>query len=304
MRYLTNAHTHLELTPLKNLCPKEPMPFFYWLHRRLVPKLFFRCRRKIQIGIADGIHMLKAYGTTHVYDITATWLSVAPLMKSGLCGIVFLEVLGNHPDRAMARLEKAKQYIRSYRNQGGLMRIGLSLHAPYTCHRELLRRGARWCREESIPLCIHAAESPDEIAWLSSGKAPQIPWHHKLIMKLLGVNFTPPYMRPIPYLDTLGVLDASPLLVHAVNVTREEIKMIKDSGSRVVHCPRSNYLLANGRMPLQAFLDTGVDVYMGTDSLASSPDLDIRRESEFAAKIHSGEISPLVLEQLISKPIY
>jgi cytosine/adenosine deaminase-related metal-dependent hydrolase len=260
----------------------------------------------IQASIEEGLALLKAAGVTHVGDISVTGHSVGPLLHSGLNGVVFIEVVGLNPQVALERFEKAKQLIQKTKDhpEYGPMQVGLSLHAPYSCHPELLRTGAKWCREEKIPLCIHAAESPAEIQFLMEGKIPSTSWITRRLAGLLGFNhFQAPKMRPLPYLASLGVLDAQPLLVHTVQVTDEDIQLIADTGSSVVHCPRSNHLLSCGRMPLETFLAAGVPVYLGTDSLASSPSLDIREEAAFAAELHEGRIKPGRIEALIQDPL-
>jgi cytosine/adenosine deaminase-related metal-dependent hydrolase len=261
---------------------------------------------EIKAGIARGIGELAASGTTHVGDITNTWLSVEPLLASQLRGVVYLEVLGHHRGRVLKRLGQAKRAICQARRHPnyGLLQVGLSIHAPYSCHPELLRAGAEWCRTEKVPLCIHVAESPAETELLLTGKLASIPWPVQLLAKLFGaLPGSTPGLRPIPYLERLGVLAARPLLVHAVQVTDKEIARIGDAGCAVVHCPRSNRLLSCGRMALERFLAANVPVYLGTDSRASSPDLDVRAEAAFAQQVHREYVEPDQLLPLLHQPL-
>lgn len=268
------------------------MAFVSWL-RRLVWHRRRQSKAQTLASIERGIAELKACGTTHVGDITATWQSVEPLLESGLRGIVYLEVLGLNRERALQRLEQAKGAIHQARAHPnyGLMQVGLSLHAPYSCHPDLLHAGAAWCRASDVPLCIHVAESPAETELLLYGRVSSISWPVRVLAKIWGAwpSFVP-CMRPVPYLASLGVLLARPLLVHAVQVTDEDIRMIADAGCAVVHCPRSNVQLSCGRMPLERYLAAGVPVYLGTDSRASSPSLDVRAEADFAQSFHAGVV--------------
>jgi cytosine/adenosine deaminase-related metal-dependent hydrolase len=240
----------------------------------------------------------------HRADITRTWLSIEPLMASGLHGVVYLEVMGHNKHKSVERLEQAKIEIRKARQYAGYgtMQVGLSLHAPYSCHPDLLRAGAEWCRAEDVPLCIHAAESPTETKFLLSGKLPLAKGPvASLVKKLLSLPASPG-LRPIPYLARLGVLAARPLLVHAVHVTGDDINFIAKAGCALVHCPRSNSLLSCGRMPLEDYLAAGVPVYLGTDSRASSPDLDVRAEARFAQRLHEGLLESQEITRLIHQP--
>lgn len=301
---LTNAHTHLELTGLKRLCPTEPVDFIPWL-RRLIWELRQRPEPVIQASLEEGLALLKNAGITHVGDISASGQSVTTLVQSGLQGVVFLEVVGLNSQIALDRFEKAKQRIQKGREHPdyGPMQLGLSLHAPYSCHPELLLQGADWCRKEKVPLCIHVAESPAETLFLMEGKIPSTSWVTQRLAALLGFNhFRAPKMRPIPYLASLGVLEARPLLIHAIQVSETDIGLIADTGCSVVHCPRSNHLLSCGRMPLEAFLAAGIPVYLGTDSLVSSPSLDIREEAAFANRFHEGRVDPDRIDALLHSP--
>jgi cytosine/adenosine deaminase-related metal-dependent hydrolase len=280
------------------------MDFVAWLGR-LVWNLRQRSESEIRASIARGIAELKAGGATHVGDITNTWLSVEPLLTSGLQGIVYLEVLGHRRARVLARLEQAKveiQRARLHPNYGP-MQVGLSIHAPYSCHPDLLQAGAAWCRAAGIPLCIHAAESPAETELLLTGQISNLNRFKNWLAKMLYIlPRSVPRLRPMPYLAKLGVLDARPLLVHAVQVNDEDIRLIAETGCAVVHCPRSNQRLSCGRMPLERYLAAGVPVYLGTDSRASSPDLDVRAEAVFARRLHAGLVDARLIEALIHQP--
>jgi len=54
----------------------------------------------------------------------------------------------------------------------------------------------------------------------------------------------------------------------------------------MAHCPRSNYHLNCGRMPIEAYQVADVLVAMGTDSLSSSPSLSVWEEAVYAMRTH------------------
>lgn len=302
---LTNAHTHLELCGLGEVCPTAPIPFERWLPR-LAWRSRLRSRAAVRQDIERGIEELARCGTTHVGDISATGLSVEPLMASSLRGYVFLEVLGLDPGPALERLERVQQTIHRARKdpRHGPLQVGLSLHAAYSCHPLLLRAGAKWCVERKVPLCVHVAESPAETNLLLSGRLPGLsPWVRMLAKALRALPNRAPGLRPVPYLLSLGVLGAKPLLVHGVQVSAQDVEILADAGCPVAHCPRSNHLLGCGRMPLERYLEAGVTVYLGTDSLASSPSLDVRDEAAFAREIHAGKVAPEGITGLLNQPL-
>ena len=286
---IVNAHTHLELTGFAHLCPPPAgVPLVAWLQTVIAAQTAARSVGMLpfQKAVEAGIELIRAAGTTHVGDITNSGASIEPLLDSGLGGIVYLEVIGLNPADSLPRLQKAKEKINIYRRRESKMRVGLSVHAPYSCHPDLFRDGAAWCVAEDVPLCIHAAESPAELELLTRGTGD-----FRGMQKALNLPGLPvPGCSPIAYLESLGVLAAKPLLVHCVQVNDDDIQRIAFSGCKVAHCPRSNQLLQCGRMPLEKFLAAGVHVYLGTDSLSSSPSLNVREEAEAAIKLHADHV--------------
>jgi cytosine/adenosine deaminase-related metal-dependent hydrolase len=303
LRPLINAHTHLELGGFAHLLPpSEGSPFVAWIQTLIA------ARRAIandgllpyQKAVEAGIAALRETGVTTVGDISATGVSVEPLLDSGLSGIVYLEVLGLEPTAALQRLREAQAKIDAYRKRENAMRLGLTIHAPYSCHPDLFREGAKWCVAENVPLCVHIAESKAETELLQHGAGDFL----ELARTLKLPEFPVPRCSPVAYLQDLGVLEAKPLLVHCVQVDEADIQRIARSGSKVVHCPRSNQRLQCGRMPLEKFLAAGVRVALGTDSLTSSPSLDIRHEAEAAVKLHTGLVpSETIYTLLISNSL-
>jgi cytosine/adenosine deaminase-related metal-dependent hydrolase len=107
---VTNAHTHLELTSLSFLYSEGPGNLRPWMNSvyRHMNQL---TNEQVLAAIQQGINELLSIGTTHVVDISTRWLSFEPLLKSGLQGVVCLEVRGLEKERALKKLEEAKTRI-------------------------------------------------------------------------------------------------------------------------------------------------------------------------------------------------
>lgn len=224
------------------------------------------------------------------------------LVEYGLSGIVWIQVLGERIEKGLHKLEKAKSIIDACRDQvkNSSIQIGLSLHSPYSINPNLWEPALRYCEAEALTICIHVAEAPSELELLTKGTGK-----HRELEKELNLPELPcPHMTPVAYLNKVGVLQFSPYLVHAIHVNDNDIALIQKSKSKIVHCPRSNQRLECGVMPLEKYLAQSIDVYIGTDSRASSPSLNIKEEVEFAKQIHKKTVKPEVIESLAKKSLH
>src|SRR5688572_14031126 len=114
MSNLTNAHTHLELGWLADVCPGvEGRPFISWIRTVIERRweLGDDWKRVYEAAVEDGVLELLSAGTTHVGDITLTGASIGPLLESGLKGVVYVELLGLDPTRADEYLNRARAII-------------------------------------------------------------------------------------------------------------------------------------------------------------------------------------------------
>ncbi len=283
-----NAHTHLELTPLAALGQQyiADRSFVQWI-RELVTQ-WRATAAEVQLeGSRDACRMLIESGTAAVGDISNTHASLVPLLESGLYGIIYHEVLNPDPAEAPRLLQKAQEQIRRWRSEYGEERIrfGVTLHTPFTVSAELFRLTVPWVIEEQVPFCIHTAESPAETEYLLYGTG-EIADALFPSAGPLKAWVAPPGCSPVAYLDSLGVLAGRPLLMHGVQVDRADLQLLAAQHISMAHCPRSNYHLNCGRMPIEAYQEADVLVAMGTDSLSSSPSLSVWEEAMYAMRTH------------------
>lgn len=127
-----------------------------------------------------------------------------------------------------------------------------------------------------VPASLHVGETADEERLLRSGDGPIADW-----LDALGRAWrdeAPPGVDAIALLDRLGVLGPSLLLVHGIHLAPDALRRAARARATLVSCPRSN-LHIEGRLPdLRLFLAAGGRLALGTDSLASCPDLDVLAE--------------------------
>lgn len=277
---LINAHTHLELSWMKD----DPPPggdYTVWL------QAFLEKREKTDSDAAvaaaeRAIGEMVARGTVAVADVANEFWTAPLLARSGLHGIVFHELYGLEPGDAESELEEAARRLNELAadadldKAGGRIQIALTPHAPHTTSAPLLRALTGRAAASGEPLTLHVAESQGEVEMLRNGKGPLADLFRSL--GFLDDHWEAPGVSPVRYLHGLGVLSQRTLAVHCVHLDQQDQSLLQAGRVTVVACPRSNERLGVGTARISKLLSAGVPVALGTDSLASVPDLDLFAE--------------------------
>jgi cytosine/adenosine deaminase-related metal-dependent hydrolase len=276
---LVNTHTHLELTALRGYLEKEESDFFAWLRKLTIARLERMTADDIRVSAMWGACEAVRAGITCVGDASDFGkMSMLALQDVGLRGIVFQESFGPDPRLVEENFAQLKVKIAELRElESELVQVGVSPHAPYTVCGPQLELIADFAISERRPLMMHAAESQAEEDFLRHGKGL---FADGLAQR--GIAWTPPRTSTIQYLKQVGILDCEPLLAHCIRVDQNDIETLAQTGSKVAHCPKSNAKLGHGRAPLTSFLDAGVKVGLGSDSVASNNTCDLIEEARFA----------------------
>ena len=285
---LVNAHTHLELSWMRQqVPPSDSMPA--WASRLL------SLRRGVAVDppgpIADAIREVRAAGTSLVGDVTNTLAAYDVLADSDLAAAVFREILGfnvPNPEQAVtgAEAQLATLIPRAW------LRASVVPHAPYSVSPALFRAIAGAAGDR--PMSVHLGESPDEMQFLRDGTGA---WR-ELLGRLGAWNdrWQPPGCGPVEYLDRLGLVTRRLLAVHATQLEDGELARLAAAGATVVTCPRSNRWTGAGTPPIDRFYASGVRVTIGTDSLASVDDLNLFAELAEVRRLCPGMPAARLLE--------
>jgi cytosine/adenosine deaminase-related metal-dependent hydrolase len=267
---LVNAHTHLELSWMRDQVPRAPsMPL--WVESLMA--LRSTVGHEPPALIAEAIREARAAGTALVGDITNTFAAYEPLAASAMSGAVFRELLGFSVPDAEALVAAARADAEALPPSTRL-RISIVPHAPYSVSPALLRAIAAAAGD--APVSIHLGESAEEVEFLREGSGA---WRE--LLRTLGVwpgAWVAPATDPVSYIAAHGLLNERLLAVHCVQLTGAELRRLADAGATVVTCPRSNRWTGAGVPPVAGFYASGVRVAVGTDSLSSVEDLTLFEE--------------------------
>jgi aminodeoxyfutalosine deaminase len=257
---LVNAHTHLDLTGAKGLTPPQTV-FCSWLESVIAYRQS-RTPEQVRADVAFGVAQCLAAGTTLIGDIAVGTYYYGPLNA-----VAFRELIGLSESRCEAA-------IASWR-AAGFIPAGISPHAPYSF---------RFAGLDALPpdaqLAMHVAETAEEMELLQTRNGP---FRH--FLQSIGAweeTGLAPSIAAI--LMKLKQRSGSTLLVHCNYLTADE--MIQSgatvsSGPVVVYCPRTHAAFGHPPHPFRDFMAHGIRVVLGTDSLASNPDLSILNEARF-----------------------
>jgi cytosine/adenosine deaminase-related metal-dependent hydrolase len=273
-----NVHSHLELTVMRGFLEREENDFVAWLRKLTVARLAMTAEDLLVSATCGAIEAARA-GVTCLGDASsAARQGIKALQGVGLRGIVYQESFGPDPKLAGENVAKLREQISELRLlEDGLVRVGLSPHAPYTVSGPQLELISRLALDEQIPLMIHAAESQAEKLFMLKGEGPFAEG-----LRARGIEWQAPGVSTIQYLKRHGVLETRPLLAHCINVDDSDLELIKQRSAGIAHCPKSNAKLGHDRAPFAEFIARGLNVGLGSDSVASNNTCDMLEEARFA----------------------
>lgn len=275
---LVNAHTHLELTGLAGAI--DTPDFADWIRRIIALKATFGYEhflRAARQGIAD----CHAMGVTTIGDTGDSGAVIEAMHEAGASGIAYQEVFGPDPAQCEASLTGLQQRVADrQRFTSERVRIGVSPHAPYTVSGPLYRAVVSWARQEGLSVATHVAEPPDEVSLFRDGSGS-----FAEMWKRRGIPLPAGPATPVEWLHRHEALGPDVLCVHVVHANDADIRRMVSAGAAVAHCPLSNRAHAHGTAPLRAFLDAGLRVGCGTDSVVSVGRLDVLAEARAARSL-------------------
>ncbi|HOB72912.1 MAG TPA: amidohydrolase family protein [Phycisphaerae bacterium] len=279
---LVNAHTHLQLTFCRGRVPYRGS-FTQWIRDLASP-----ARQDLpgspETAIEAGLRESLQAGVVAVADIGHGRAAAECWRRAPLAVIGFHEVLGIGP-RARQDHERSFEAAARVCEKASstpappTFGIGLSPHAPYSTDPAVYRQAIAFCRRTGRPICTHLAETSEEWQFLADATGP-----FRELLEEWGLwdgSFESPGCSPVSYAHRLGLLACRPLLAHVNYASDEDLDLLAGSGASVAYCPRTHRFFEHQPHRYAEMLRRGINVCIGTDSLASNETLSVLDELRF-----------------------
>ena len=265
---LVNLHTHSAMSLMRGLA--DDTPLMTWLNDHVWPA---EIKHLSDEYVFDGTEVSAAEmirsGTTCFADMyffhdAAARAAQKAGMRAALGGAIieFPTPYAADADACIARCLAPRDAFAA----DSRLKLMLAPHAPYTVSDKTLARILAISQEADYPVVMHIHETVGEFAQSEKDYG----------------------CRPIARLERLGILGPNLIAVHCAHLNDIEIELFARRGVHVAHCPTSNLKLASGIAPINALLDAGVNVGVGTDGAASNNRLDMLAETRLATLLQKG----------------
>lgn len=272
---LVNAHTHLQYTSFAAV-GVEPFDNYTAWSIRFAEEYNQRPNEDWAAVAAQGAKAMVANGITAIGDIVTDFECRDLLHDLGIPGVAYLELIGvdleDWEGGVGANLRRAVEAGAT----SSTNHVGISPHAPYSIDAPVLTRMADLARELEVRLHIHVAESDgeDELYRTGTGSlADRLRVVTTRRIAALADGGTG--LGTGAYVQSLGVLGPTCHIAHGVYLGAEGRSIMAAEGTLIALCPRSNHIVGVDRPPVADFLREAVPFAVGTDSLGSSPSLDL-----------------------------
>ncbi len=200
-----------------------------------------------------GSIMYVRSGVTNFFDNISAPNSIEGILdymekavnEVGIRGILSFEATQRRSfEEGLRGLRENERFIRKNNSDPNkLVKGAIYLHASFTVSDELFRLAREIANKYKALLSIHAEEGLVDV-------------YHNI--ERYG-------LRPIERMDKLGFLGPDVILAHVVQVTRDELNIIKRSGAHVAHNAMSNMLNAVGIAPIPEMMELGINIGIGDD---------------------------------------
>jgi len=257
---LINTHTHLAMTVFRGY--GEDMELSKWLSEKIWPKEAELTDDVVYAGSVLGIYEMLMTGTTSFVDMYFhEEATIEAIKHTGIRAFITPGIIES--EGWERRVEFTVDLLN--RKLPPNIEVHTSIHGLYTCGPEVVKAVSDLAKHENLFIHMHLLEAP---------------WERQAIEEKHGSDFLKRYRDKYGWFDDIRILAA-----HGVWLTDEEIRLVAGKKFSIAHCPQSNLKLVSGVAPVWMYIESGVNVSVGTDGAASNNNLDMLEEVRVAAML-------------------
>jgi len=269
---LIQPHIHLCQTLFRGLA--DDVELLDWLNKYIFPLEYAHNEQSIAISAKIGISELFRCGTTTIMDMGALnyeEIIIDEVDKSGLrafLGKAMMDINESYPKYKETTKESIEKSISSakYISQKNNSKINYAFAPRFilSCSDELLVETYRLHTDmKSTLFHTHASENKNEL---------------QAVINRTG-------KRNIEIFYEMGLLGDTTCLAHCIWLNDNEIDLLKETGTKVLHCPSSNLKLGSGIANIPEYLSRGITVSIAADGAPCNNNLNILTEMRLASLI-------------------
>jgi len=257
-----NSHSHLPMFLMRGY--GENLPLMTWLQGKIFPFEAHLTKEDMYYGGLMGVAEMLRFGiasTTDMYlnnDVSARFM-----IDSGIKGnfsqcVTWMDKTSYYD---LPVYKETLEAIKNYNNyDNGRIKAQFSLHAEYTNTEKIAKEIAEVTANNGLSMHVHVSETQGEVDICRKR-------HQR--------------RSPVRFLSDCGIFDVPAIAAHCNHIDDEDIEILKEHNVTVATCPKSNAKLSSGICPVASLLEAGVNVAIGTDSVASNNNLNMIEEMRF-----------------------
>lgn len=276
------THLHLCQTLFKNLA--NDLELLDWLEQKIWPLEAAHNRSSMSISARLGILELIKSGTTTILDMGSTRYTnsiLEEVAKSGLrasVGVTFMDFGPTIPSGLCRPAQDSLSlfdslYTTWHGSESGRIFMNLAPRFALSCSENVLGQIANLSTEKNILIHTHAAENRKEVALIKQNQN----------------------MGNVAYYHRLGMTGENLCLAHCIWLENEEIDILAETGTRIMHCPSSNLKLGSGIANIPDYQKRGILCSLGADGAPCNNNLNMFNEMRLAGLIQKPVHGPKVM---------
>lgn len=262
---LINTHSHVPMSIFREIVDGYPLQ--RWLEEKIWPIEAKLIGKDIYNASLISFEEMIKTGTTTINDQYFFAENIIEAAKEKNVRIELTRVLMDIDGDGDKRIKELKDLIEMHNKKDDKITISVGIHGLYTCSPQYIEKCVSIAKEHNLTIHMHFCENEKEVEDIK--RMYKVKYPGQVLEKYFGGTNT--------------------ILAHCVELTKQDMKIIKDMNMSVAHCPVSNLRLACGIAKIEEMRKMGTNITIGTDGQGSGSNLDMFESMKFAALMQKGQ---------------